>query len=116
MVVGEEPPGDPPGWPDLPGEPPDRPGPVEPRADGLPVRSPRPVPAAAAGFVRRHPDRPPAGRTARFRDRLAARGQGAPGGDAAHGGGTDDATRTVELPVQRDAPNQHSAVDETAQP
>jgi anti-sigma regulatory factor (Ser/Thr protein kinase) len=104
-------------------EPPSLP---EPRPGGLPMRAPRPVPAAAAGFVRRHPDRqtdrhpdretdrqpdrPPVDRTARFRDRLAARGAGRPGA-----AGPDDNTRTVELPVQRDAP-QHSTVDETAQP
>ncbi|HTJ39453.1 MAG TPA: sensor histidine kinase, partial [Dactylosporangium sp.] len=70
-------------------------------AGGLPVRVPGTVPASAAGFARRGGPRAPVDRTARFRDRLAARGRGAPG---------TDERETAEIPAQR------STVDDSPQP
>ncbi|WP_327003176.1 sensor histidine kinase [Dactylosporangium sp. NBC_01737] len=111
LVVDTDQPAEPPeprGLPDSTGLP-------DPRSGGLPVRAPRPVPAGAAGFVRRRgaggPDRQPVDRTARFRDRLAARAPGPPGDP-----GPNAAARTVELPVHSDTPPQHSTVDEAALP
>ncbi|GAA0726508.1 nitrate- and nitrite sensing domain-containing protein [Dactylosporangium roseum] len=117
MVLDDDPHPDPPRRP----EPPDPgvpPGLPEPRQDGLPQRAPGPVPVAA-GFAWRRADRPPpVDRTARFRDRLAARGRGGPGADpggddtggtSAGDGRPDVAAPTVELPMR------HSTVDDTAQ-